>query len=161
MTGAGKFATSRCWTRSFCPWRWKRTASMWSRLLLHITMMRVRGMASTLTTTWVRLSDMDILPSAVLVGSNWDADNHRWRLLRESGNLYWRGKYEMRPFSFEEMAANGRDAGNVLQPGGSGTCVLLAGVRCGTCWFGIRIHPCVGCACSYGRGRTIVSRGRC
>ena len=46
-------------------------------------------------TVGVRLFGEDVLPGAVLLGSDWAPDNHGWKLLREHGNLHWQGKYAM------------------------------------------------------------------
>ncbi|CAE7310294.1 Parp12 [Symbiodinium natans] len=46
-------------------------------------------------TVGVRLLGEDVLPNAVLLGSDWAPDNDRWKWLREHGNLHWQGKYAM------------------------------------------------------------------
>ena len=57
-------------------------------------------------TVGVRLLGEDVLPSAILLGCGWAPDNHRWKALREHGNLHWQGKYEMRPASLEDDIMN-------------------------------------------------------
>ena len=41
----------------------------------------------------VRVLGENVLPNADLLGSGCAPDNPRWRWLRQSGNLHWRGKY--------------------------------------------------------------------
>ena len=58
--------------------------------------------------TGVRLLGENVLPNAVLLGSGWDAENHRWKLLREHGKLSWRGTYEMPLPELRELALSKR-----------------------------------------------------
>ena len=59
-------------------------------------------------TVGVRLLGEDILPNAVLLGCGWAPDNHRWKLLREHGNLHWQAKYAMStPVPLEKGSSGG------------------------------------------------------